>query len=421
MRYREEDLAVLSSADIEAELKESAAQFRAFPFLPDADLSARLPAVSSIEEQLELFIPLRNGMIDEASVDEPSVRRRFYSQGRISSRLLSGLLLVHRAITDTEIPELTERRFVLIKERPGSPTIFHISPETSLLSYVNSGPPEREHATIYLGLNLLDVVMTGLREGNDGYYRTLVELLKIEERAIETGYAHTEALSAPREQNLNALLDRVISLSEVFQSRPAPLPGKARPFTPSQRTKLIEMLDARLPTGAGLFDYEVCRRAVEELEKLARKYKTHNDAESLKEVIRLLVAASGHDIHEVRNRASIALERAFSPKEFDAPLATKFASIHAGTRHTFEFDLPKSRSGYFLRVYGDRSSNDFIVDGELDYADLELKHEPSERTVRDQPSFPYPGQLRLAGIQGRQGRRALDRRIQRQAERASRP
>ena len=49
----------------------------------------------------------------------------------------------------------------------------------------------------------------------------------------------------------------------------------------------------------------------------------------------------------------------------------------SGTRYRFSFELPKSRNGYFVRIYGDRSSGALLVDGELDYADLELKLNPA--------------------------------------------
>jgi starch synthase len=376
LRFRDDELELVAPSDIEHELQESGTQFRSFAFIPDLNLSAELPGGPGVEGQWDLFIPLRNRMIDEASVTEPSVRRRFYSQGRISSRLLQALVIIHRAVQELKNPLLPARRFVLIKERPGSPTIYHISAETSILSYVNPGPLGKEQPSIYLGLNLLDVVATGLAEGDESYYRSLLELLKIEERAIETGYTHTEELKGEQETSLNTLLDKIISLSEVFQSRPQTLPGRTKPFTSQQRDEILVLLDGRLPGDSGLFNYDDCRGGIEILEKLAREYKSRNKEDSLREVVRLLTAASGHDIHEIRNRANIALERIFSPKEYDAPLATSFETLKSGSRHNFSFDLTKTRNGYFVRVYGDRSSGELVVEGELDYTDLSLKQNP---------------------------------------------
>ncbi|WP_321990921.1 glycogen/starch synthase [Marispirochaeta aestuarii] len=377
LRFREDELGLVSASDIEYELQEAASQFRSFAFIPDLSLAAGALETAGAEDTWDTFIPLRNRIIDEASVKEPSVKRRFYSQGRIPTRLLHALVIVHRAVQQLNNPLLPGRRFVLIKERPGSPTIFHLSPETSLLSYVNAGPPEQEQPSIYLGLNLLDVVITGLAEGDDTYYQSFLEILKIEERAIETGYTHTEGLTEAQKGSLDQLLDKIISLSEVFQSRPEPLPGKTQLFSPQQREQILVLLDSRLPGDSGLFNYDDCRRGIDSLEKFAREYKSRNKEDSLREVVRLLTAASGHDIHEVRNRANIALERVFAPKEYDAPLATRFETILSGSRHRFSFSLPKSRSGYFVRVYGDRSSGELVLDGDLDYTDLPLRQNPA--------------------------------------------
>ena len=373
IRYREDEIALFTSREIAAEIAESFRQFRGFSFYPDLTRISLTPFSGSEEENRNRFIFLRDQMLDSELSKLPTGKRRVASQGRVADRLLTGLVLIHRALGVLDNDLVSSRRFVLIKERPGSPTIFHVSLETSLLSWVDAGPPEKEQQTIYLGMNLLDTVSAELAEGLDESFRRFLTLLTIEERAIETGYTHTDPLDTQQEQQLNQLLDKVIERADVFHSPPSPIAGKARPFSLRQRTALLEKLDARTSGEAGLFDYNQCRSAVEELEKLARKYKTHNDLASLHEVTRLLVAASGHDIHEIRNHANILLERIFAPKEFDAPLATQFVTIESGTRHTFSFDLPASRTGYIVRVYGDRTSSELFVHGDLDFSDLELK------------------------------------------------
>ena len=45
----------------------------------------------------------------------------------------------------------------------------------------------------------------------------------------------------------------------------------------------------------------------------------------------------GHDVHDVRNRANLILERLLAPKEFDAPLATVFETVRLGAGFRFEF------------------------------------------------------------------------------------
>lgn len=124
----------------------------------------------------------------------------------------------------------------------------------------------------------------------------------------------------------------------------------AKPFTQRRRQSLLARLNARQPQDERAFDEETNLRAVKSLERLARRYKRGTDPQSLREIVRLLVAASGHDLHEVRNRANVALERVLAPKEFDAPLATAFVNLKQGTRHHFAFDLPQGKTSYFVRL-----------------------------------------------------------------------
>ncbi len=374
IRCRDEDRKLFSARDIEHEIDESIRQSRSFPFYPDLNAVKAFQIEGNASDASSLLIPLRDQMLAAAAENEPSGKRRVASQGRLADRLLDGLVLVHRALSDIDHSLLSGRRFVFVRERPASPTIFHISTDTSLLAWVDAGPPEKEQPTIYLGFNLTDSVYADLSEGLEDSYGMFLTLLRIEERAVETGYTHTDPLSREQERQFDLLLDRVITRAGVFESPPAPISGKARPFSQKQRNSLLEQLDARLPGESGLFDYNQCRTALDELERLARRFKTHNDATSLREVVRLLVAASGHDIHEIRNRANILLERVFAPKEFDAPLATQFVTIDAGTSHTFRFELPRSKTGYFLRIYGDRSAEKLFVDGNLDYTDITLNY-----------------------------------------------
>ena len=83
LRFREDELGLVSASDIEYELQEAASQFRSFAFIPDLSLAAGALETAGAEDTWDTFIPLRNRIIDEASVKEPSVKRRFYSQGRI--------------------------------------------------------------------------------------------------------------------------------------------------------------------------------------------------------------------------------------------------------------------------------------------------------------------------------------------------
>jgi len=151
-----------------------------------------------------------------------------------------------------------------------------------------------------------------------------------------------------------------------------------RRFTPKKREILLKMLDSRLPSNELDFDYRKCIDASIALGKLARRFKKAGDYESLREVVRLLVAASGHGIHEVRNRANVILERVFSPKEFDAPPATRFINIQAGSIYQFKFKLPGGRSKYFVRIYFNSSREGLSLEKDISFTDLDLSYDSNK-------------------------------------------
>ena len=111
-------------------------------------------------------------------------------------------------------------------------------------------------------------------------------------------------------------------------------------FSPKNRENYLRLLDARRLDDMMNYDYDRNFRGLHGLERLAKRYKRDGDRKSLREVVRLLVSASGHDIHEIRNRANVILERVMAPKEFDAPLATTFCNVHLGDTFDFSFSLP---------------------------------------------------------------------------------
>ncbi len=143
------------------------------------------------------------------------------------------------------------------------------------------------------------------------------------------------------------------------------------PFTDANRRQVLELLNARTPGSELDFDYDTYLRAIDLLEDYARQYKGASDADSLRDVFRLLVAASGHDIHEVRQRANLAMERVLSPKEFDAPLATRFVTLKAGDTYHFSNKLRNDRE-YFVRLYPLQGEREFCLQREITHSDVEL-------------------------------------------------
>ena len=67
------------------------------------------------------------------------------------------------------------------------------------------------------------------------------------------------------------------------------------------------------------------------------------------------------------------MERIFAPKEFDAPLATKFINLNAGDSYNFEFDLPPNHNKYFLRIYNNTTNRSLFLENDISFTDIPLK------------------------------------------------
>ncbi len=369
---------------VKGEIAKAFDEHRAFPFIPDAGIIDALRAHEPPERFNDDFIAIKNGIFDELADDDQTRRARFRNDARLSSRIVDAVSLIHRAIAEN-IPSMAVRRFVLIEERPGSPTLYHVSDETTVISHVGQGPQWEEIPSVYLGLNIFDTLQYHFKRGERTLYEAFTLLLMVEERAIETGYTHTEIFSPAVSTALNALVDEVIRLATLDKIPPEEIRERraVRRFSAAQRNRFLRLLDARLENDVLNFDYEKNVQAITSLERLARRYKRGDDLYSLREIVRLLVAASGHDIHEVRNRANIILERIFSPKEFDAPLATSFFNLRCGETFTFQFSLPVKK-GMCVRIYSITRTDRLHLERDNAFLDISLRYDAkTERYVAE--------------------------------------
>ncbi len=293
------------------------------------------------------------------------------------------MVFAHRATAEADFDGIMARRFVIVKELPGVPTIFHISDQTTVISHVGQGPPWTEIPTIYLGLKIFDA-LTAEQKRSAGVklFGAFKLLLMIEERAIQTGYNHSVVYPPAVSRSLNFLVDETLRNAQQFEIEEAPeavVEKRIRKFSEASRAKYLRELDARVHGDILNFHYERNLEAVKSLERLARRYKMAGDEASLREIVRLLVAASGHDIHEIRNRASIILERIFAPKEFDAPLATRFANVPVGQTYRFSFEIPGAPVIYHLRIYRNNAPGGLFLEKDIDCIEIPLVHEGKER------------------------------------------
>jgi starch synthase len=376
---REEDL--VQSSLVKTEIALSFDEKRAYPFIPDSALVDAIRRGDSIDGLRGRFGDIKNAIFDTMASGDSAIRMRLASDTRLSERITNAVCLVHRALAEGNFTSLVDRRFVIIKERPGRPTFYHVSNETTVIAHVGGGPVWSEIASIYLGLKTFDMLEGEEKLGGKALFEDFLRLLAVEERAIETGYLLTETYPPDFSRSLNELVDAVIAYSTQGEAEIAAEPEKKeeKTFTAKNRENYLRLLDARRADDMMNYDYDKNIKGLHGLERLAKRYKRDGNRQSLREVVRLLVAASGHDIHEVRNRANIILERILSPKEFDAPLATTFYNIHVGERFEFRFSLPDANSGYLLRIYRNSSDSEFFVESEIDCSEYPL--------VRDEKGY----------------------------------
>ncbi len=175
------------------------------------------------------------------------------------------------------------------------------------------------------------------------------------------------------------LLESVIenTLHDQIDITEPPEVRHVEPFTEENRKALLRDLDARLPHDELNFDYEKNLKAIKKLERLARRYRQSDDLDSLRQIVRLLVAASGHDIHEIRNRANLLLERIMAPKEFERAQATRFINICVGNHTVFPSAVSTQMSAPTSFAYtATAASGDLILESEISYQDIPLVLDP---------------------------------------------
>ena len=346
------------------------AEQRAFPFVPHPEWAA-----ANRTRRAELTAAVRADAV-AAATRSPTTADRLHRDARLMERLDAAVRLTHEAIASPGGDagrSLQQRRFVVIREAAGAAFLYE-EEDRGVVARVGQGPLELRQPTIYLGLRLFDLLAAEQVEGGGAVPPELVRILVLEERAIETGYSHVEPLDAASRDLLERLFGALRRpAAGITPAGPAPGPPR-RPmrFGPAQRNAALRRLNARRADSPLDFDAAVCVSAMRRLERIARRAKAYGGDAVRREVMRLLVAASGHDLDEVRNHANLLLERMLSPKEFAAPLARTFATVARGATHRFSFDLPRSRGRYRLRVYRGAGHHRYPSEADLDYVDVDL-------------------------------------------------
>ncbi len=392
-RFKISDEDLIADIHVKESINSAYNQGRCFEFYPSREIIEKLRSGESTEHFRDAFDNMCNTSLRAYTEINGSVHEKHATDTRLFNRIEKAIEIFHLAAAGNEVRTLPTRRIVLVIELPGKPTIHHISENTTVIAHVGLGPDWSEIPTVYLGLKIFDTLSDKRFSDREDLLKALTMLLEVEERAIETGYSHATVYPPEYSKSLNYLVDSVIKLDRIISEEyETEKPAEAIPsFDNKIYSELIAGLNSRLSRNEMEFDFETNNTALNRVENYARLFKEHDKLPELKKVVSLLVAASGHDIHEIRNRANILLDRVFSPKEFDAPLATKFYNIKAGDIRTFSFTLPDTEDGsaYYLKVYSPSNVSGLHTSRDIRVNKHELKKNDSELYTCSLPFNEY--------------------------------
>lgn len=375
-RFRISDEHLITDRAVKDSISRAYKEGRCFDFYPDQEVIERIAAGDPVEMFREKFFEMTNSMLDSFTDVRGSFREKLSGDTRLFIKIINALALFHRGAAECSNKLIVTRRIVFVRELPGRPTIHHISPSTTVIAHVGQGPEWAEVPTIYLGLKTLETLNEWKYRREHRLFSAFTFLLEVEERAIETGYNHSTVYPPESSELLNLLVDSVIEhASRIEEKYREEIPAAAaEKLSVEKKSGIIHNLNSRVKGDELNFDYDRNIAGLHDLENYSRLYKRGGDSDSLREVIKILAAASGHDIHEIRNRANMILERVFSPKEYDAPLATRFINIRAGEEYNFRFQLAdiEEGKGYFLRIYGTDRARQYNTEDNLIVSEVPL-------------------------------------------------
>jgi hypothetical protein len=152
---------------VKAEISKAFDDKRCFEFYIDKEIISRLKAGDPVEFFRERFFDIRNAIFDTVSSGDSTQKSRLMNDTRLSTRLIQSMVFLHKAASDDSFSTLHDRRFVIVKELPGIPTIYYISKDSCVISHVGQGPEWAEIPTIYLGLKTFDALTAEQKLGKN--------------------------------------------------------------------------------------------------------------------------------------------------------------------------------------------------------------------------------------------------------------
>ena len=153
------------------------------------------------------------------------------------------------------------RRFVLVRERPGA-TCLYETEAAAVVARVGPGPVAARAPSVYLGLRLFDVLAAEQLGGGGALPAALPLVLRLEARAIETGYSHLETLDASDRATLEACSAPSASPPPDWRRRSGWRRRAPVRISAARRQTLLGQLNARRSAAPLDFDEAVCVSAM---------------------------------------------------------------------------------------------------------------------------------------------------------------
>ena len=349
-------------------------EYRCFVLFPNDTLLESL--ISGVVQDPEsVFSGIRDELFTSVAESRRFLRDRLKENVYLSHLLLEFVKILYQALAELGPGRAWGRRYVIIKEPPGYGLSYKEGENGwSFVARSGHGTAWSELPSIYFTVETLAVISAA--DGIAGFTasQALARIISAQEDTIDNGYAFTEEPDADLRHIVDEISERLAADQELYSTWTEPLDVTRRgprEFGAKLRNEMLEKLDARVAGDEFSFNTDVCVQAVRDIGRFAAGYKRAGNDESLRECVRLLVSASGHDEHPVRDLANITLERIFAAKDFAAPLSTNFFTLSSGEKHHFSFNIGK-KGTYFLRVFGYKPDGSLPTDTNVEYMDFKL-------------------------------------------------
>ena len=235
----------------EAIQKEIAGAFeegRAFPFYPRTQLVDSIRSGAPYEDLISSVADARLAIYQLIADGDSTIEQRYKQDVRLSACISGGITIVHRVIANLSEQGLVNRRFVFIRERPGSLAAFEGDNGLGSVTHIGLGPDWLESPTIFCSLGLIDLLDVEARSGGADFYKRFQDLVEIEAKAIEEGINYSIEYAKKRDEIASFFIDLLRKQSETLLGEVESVAPQKLPTAISDRKikQIYRLLDARV-------------------------------------------------------------------------------------------------------------------------------------------------------------------------------